>query len=105
MPFVLLVLALLGGSMICLLVINTTLAASSLRIDNLQQGNAHRQQIEQQLAQQVASESTPASIYRRAWQLGMRPQQLISVLNLRTGRAWSQHATMPGVPPAPGWAP
>ncbi len=101
----LLVVALLGGAMICLLVINTTLAASSLQIDNLQQGNAVRQQQLQQLQQQVASENTPSAIYHHAYQLGMRQQQVLDFLNLRTGRAWTQPSTVPGVPLVPGWTP
>ena len=39
-PFILLVLGLLGGGLVCLLVINTTLAAASFRINALQQSNA-----------------------------------------------------------------
>ncbi|MGO9164581.1 MAG: hypothetical protein ACLP7J_28460, partial [Streptosporangiaceae bacterium] len=105
MPFVLLILALLGGGLICLLVINTTLAASSLRIDNLQQGNVLKTQQEQQLRQQVASEGTPAAIARRAYQLGMRQQQRLDFLDLRTGRSYTQPTSVPGVPLVPGWTP
>src|SRR5271170_6197401 len=43
-PFILLVLGLLGGGLVCLLVINTTLAAGSFRISALQQGNAQASQ-------------------------------------------------------------
>ena len=58
--------ALLGGGLVCLLVINTTLAAASYRINNLQQSNAQAAQRVQELQQQVATEESPGSIEQRA---------------------------------------
>ena len=52
----------LGGGLVCLLVINTTLAAASFRINALQRGNAALAQQEQTLQQQVSTEESPASL-------------------------------------------
>ena len=71
-PFVLLVLALLGGGLVCLLVVNTTLGASSFRISQLQSDNANLSLQEQTLLGQVAKERSPQGIEERAYQLGMR---------------------------------
>ncbi len=98
MPFVLLVFALLGGGLICLLVINTTLATAQFRISNLQQGNTSLSQQEQTLQQQIAADEAPATISRRARQLGMREQKRLTFLNARTGHIYQQAPTIPGMP-------
>jgi len=103
--FILLVLGMLGGGLVCLLVINTTLATASFRIDALQRGNAALTLREQTLQQQVATEESPSWLERRALKLGMRTQPLLNVLNLRTGRVYRQPADMPGIPNVPGYAP
>jgi hypothetical protein len=92
LPFVLLVLALLGGSLVCLLVINTTLGAASFRISQLQKKSASLSTQEQNLRQQVAAEQAPAAIAQRAYALGMRAQTSTTILDLRSG----QIATLPG---------
>ncbi len=86
MPFVLLVLALLGGGLICLLVINTTLGATSFRITQLQTTGSNLSTEEQSLQQQVNSEEAPAEIAKEAHQLGMRAQPDENILDLRTHR-------------------
>jgi hypothetical protein len=88
MPFVLLVLALLGGGLICLLVINTTLGATSFRISQLQSTGASLATQEQTLQQQIASERSPAQIAKRAYELGMRAETSNSILDLRTQRLY-----------------
>jgi hypothetical protein len=98
-------LALAGGGLVCLLVINTTLGAASFTISNLQQSNARLQQREQALEQRVAQEESPASIGRQAYRLGLRQQQVLDFLNVRTGRTYTQPATLPGVPVVPGFTP
>jgi hypothetical protein len=103
--FVLLLLGLLGGGLVCLLVINTTLAAASFRISALQQGNVALARQEQTLQQQVTTEESPASLERRARKLGMRPQPRMNFINLRTGRVYRAPSTLPGVPNVPGYAP
>jgi hypothetical protein len=104
-PFVLLVLGLLGGGLICLLVINTTLATASFHINKLQQGNVTLSQQQQSLQQQIAKEQSPGSIAHRAYKLGMRYQTHVSFLNSRTGRISRQPGTLPGVPIVPGFTP
>jgi hypothetical protein len=88
MPFVLLVLVLLGGGLICLLVINTTLGATSFRVSRLQSTGAALATQEQALQQQIAAEQSPAQIARRAYQLGMRVQVNGNILDLRTRRSY-----------------
>jgi hypothetical protein len=104
-PFILLVLGLLGGGLICLLVINTTLATGSFRITHLQQANVALAQQEQALQQQVASEQSPANIEKQALQLGMRQQQLLNFIKVRTGHIYRQPATEAGVTAVPGYTP
>jgi len=105
-PFILLVLGLLGGGLVCLLVINTTLAAGSFRISALQQSNAQASQRVEELQQQVATEESPASIEQRALQLGLRMQPVLNFLDLRTGRSYVMPTTAPGVSVAPpGYTP
>ena len=86
MRFALLVLVLLGGGLICLLVINTTLGAKSFRISKLQSTNATLSTQEQVLQQEIAAEQSPAQIARRAYALGMRVQANGNILDLRTHR-------------------
>ena len=104
-PFVVFVTALLGGGLICLLVINTILATGSYQITSLQQAQAARAEQVQALRQQVAEESAPSVIAKRARQLGMVEPPLTKFLNLKSGRVLSQPATEPGVPAVPGYTP
>jgi hypothetical protein len=105
-PFILLVLGLLGSGLVCLLVINTTLAAASFRISALQQGNVQASQRVEELQQQVAAEESPASIEQRALQLGLQVQPVLDFVDLRTGRSYVTPATVPGVSTAPpGYTP
>jgi predicted lipid-binding transport protein (Tim44 family) len=104
-PFIVFVTALLGGGLICLLVINTILATGSYQITSLQQAQAARAQQVQVLRQQVAQESDPSVIAKRARQLGMVEPPLTKFLNLKSGRIIRQPATEPGVPAVPGYTP
>ncbi len=104
-PFVLLVLALLGGGLICLLVINTTLATSAFRINDLRQQIVSQSRQEQALQEQVATEESPATIQKEARRLGMRQQQRLNFINARTGRIYRWKATEPGVAAVPGYTP
>jgi len=101
-PFVLLVLALLGGGLICLLVINTTLGSTSFEIDKLQQAANARSLQEQQLQQQLAADQSPGRIEQEACALGMRPQQRLEFLDLRKHRVISQPAGQAGAA-TPAW--
>jgi hypothetical protein len=103
--FILLVLGLLGGGLVCLLVINTTLATASFRIEALQRGNAALEQHVQALRQQVSTEESASSLEQRALKLGMRTQPLLNAIDLRSGHVYRQPASMPGIPNVPGYAP
>jgi hypothetical protein len=104
-PFILLVLGLLGGGLICLLVINTTLSAASYRINALQQSNTQAAQRVQELQEQVATEESPSSIEQRALKLGLRIQPVLNFVDLRTGRSYTTSAKAAGAYPVPGYTP
>jgi hypothetical protein len=104
-PFILLVLAMLGCGLVCLLVINTTLAAASFRISNLQQENTQAAQRVQELQQQVSTDQSASSIEQRAFRLGMRPQPTLNFIDLRTGRRYTDPARASGADAVPGYTP
>jgi hypothetical protein len=104
-PFIVFVTALLGGGLICLLVINTILATGSYQITSLQQAQTARAQQVQVLKQQVAEESAPSVIAKRARQLGMVEPPLTRFLDLKSGKIIRQPVNQPGVPVVPGWTP
>jgi hypothetical protein len=85
-PFNQLLVGLLGGALISLLVISTTLAEGSYRITSLQQQNADLAKQEQNLTQQVAQASSPATIAQEAEEFGMRPNPALQFINLKTGK-------------------
>ncbi|HEY3956964.1 MAG TPA: hypothetical protein VGM53_26635 [Streptosporangiaceae bacterium] len=104
-PFVLLLVGLLAGGLVCLLMLNTTLAQGAFQITGMQQRNATLSQQVQALQQKTAQEEAPSSIAARAKQLGMRPAGRMHFINLKTGRIHSQPATEPGVVTQPGYTP
>ena len=85
-PFILLLVGLLGGALVSLLVISTTLAEGSYQITSLQQQNANLAKQEQLLTEQVAQASSPAQIAQQAEELGMRPNPELQFINLKTGK-------------------
>ncbi len=93
MPFLLLIVGMLCGALVCLLVISTTLAAGSFRITNLRQQDQALVRQQQQLQQQVAQDQAPSVIAQRAEQLGMRPVGQLQFLNVKTGKISSDAAT------------
>jgi hypothetical protein len=98
--FVLLLLGLLGGGMVCLLVVNTTLAANSIEIRTLQQKNANVSEQVQELQQQVATARSATAIQAEARKLGMRPDPHLVFLNLHSKRIVAQpgNRAMPAGP-------
>ena len=86
MPFILLLVGLLGGALVSLLVISTTLAQGAFQITNLQQQNANLARQEQTLTNEVAQAANPAVIAREAGQLGMRPNPHLGFIDLKTGK-------------------
>jgi hypothetical protein len=103
--FVFLVVGLLGGGLLCLLIINTVLATGAFQITALQQGNVALAQRTQALQAQIAAEESPATLAHRAAALGMMIQPRLHFLNLTTGRLQSQPDHMAGIPAVPGYTP
>ena len=81
-------LTLLGGGLICLLVINTTLGASSFRITQLQRTNANLSLQQRTLQGEIADEKAAPQIAKLAYQLGMRPQTSTTILDLSKHRTY-----------------
>jgi len=102
---VFLVVALLGGGLLSLLMINTILATGAFQITALQRSNVTLAQREQALQAQVAAEESPTSLAQRAAILGMHVQPRLHFLNLSKGRLESQPNQMPGIPTVPGYTP
>jgi cell division protein FtsB len=86
MPFILLLVGLLGGALVTLLVISTTLAEGSFQITSLQQQNTTLARQEQILAEQVAQAQSPAQIAQEAERLGMRRDPYLRFIDLKTGK-------------------
>ena len=86
MPFILLLVGLLGGALVCLLVISTTLAQGAFRITNLQEQNANLARQQQTLTNEVAQAGNPAVIAKQAEQLGMRPNPYLGFIDPKTGK-------------------
>lgn len=72
-PFVLLIVALLVGTTLGLLVLNTAIAVDSLKATQLRADNAARAQEVQRLERQVVSGGTPAEIAAAAVAAGLVP--------------------------------
>jgi hypothetical protein len=72
-PFVLLIVAMLVGTTLGLLVLNTVIAVDSLKATELRAENAERAQEVQRLEQQVVSGGTPAEIAAAAVAAGLVP--------------------------------
>jgi hypothetical protein len=85
-PFILLLVGLLGGALVTLLVISTTLAEGSFRITNLQQQNADLARQEQVLSEAVAQAQSPQQIAQEAERLGMRQDPVLKFIDLKTGK-------------------
>ena len=86
MPFILLLVGLLGGALVSLLVISTTLAQGSFRITTLQEQNAELARQAQTLTNQVAEAGSPAVIASKARSLGMRPNPRLGFIDLKSGK-------------------
>ena len=86
MPFILLLVGLLGGALVSLLVISTTLAQGSFHVTSLQEQNAELARQAQTLTNQVAQAGNPAVIANEAEQLGMRPNPHLGFVDLKSGK-------------------
>lgn len=106
LPFALLVLALLVGTTLSLLVLNTTIAVDSLKATSLRQQNEHRQQELQRLQQEVVEGSTVPKLAGEAAEAGLVPAGTAGYLVVEpdgtsTFRGAPEPATGPPVAPPP----
>jgi hypothetical protein len=85
-PFILLLVGLLGGALISLLVISTTLAQGAFRVTSLQEQNANLAREQQTLTNEVAQAGNPAVIAQKAEQLGMRANPHLGFIDPKTGK-------------------
>jgi hypothetical protein len=85
MPFILLLVGLLGGALVSLLVISTTLDEGSYDINNLTNQNTMLYKDEQALLNQVNEDKNPAVIASEAAAFGMRTQKDERFINPSTG--------------------
>ena len=85
-----LVVGLLGGGLICLLLLNTVLAAGTFQMTSLQQANATLARQQQELQQQIAYARSPSAIAQRAKKLGMIAVSQPRFVNLKSGRIYGQ---------------
>ncbi|MBO1333406.1 septum formation initiator family protein [Streptomyces sp. VRA16 Mangrove soil] len=72
-PFVLLVVLLLGGGLITLLMLNSSLNEGSFKLSKLRKQTTELTDDEQELQREVDSYSAPDALQRRARELGMVP--------------------------------
>ncbi|MFV2118349.1 FtsB family cell division protein [Streptomyces sp. Act-28] len=72
-PFVLLVVVLLGGGLIGLLLLNTSLSQGSFKLTELKKRTTELTDEEQALQRDVDARSAPDALERRARELGMVP--------------------------------
>jgi hypothetical protein len=103
--FVFLVVALLGGGLLCLLLVNTVLATGAFQITALQQGNVSLAQQEQALQARIAAQEAPSALAERAKALGMVETRLIHFIDLKNGKIISEPRQMRGIPLVPGYTP
>ncbi|MGY1813197.1 hypothetical protein [Blastococcus sp. SYSU D00820] len=102
-PFVLLVLALLVGTTLALLFLNTAIAVDSLKATQLRAENAQKAQRIEQLEQQVVAGNTPAALASAAATAGLVPAGAAAYLVLApdgsaTLRGTPEPATAPADP-------
>jgi hypothetical protein len=95
MPFILLLVGLLGGALVSLLVISTTLDAGAYQISNLTQINANLGKYEGVLNAEVAQAQAPGTIGQEAHQLGMVPDKNLQFVELQKGKISSSAAVAP----------
>lgn len=107
-PFVLLVVALLVGTTLGLLFLNTAIAVDSLRASQLRAQNAELAQDVQALQQQVVSGGTPAALAAAAAAAGMVPAGSAAYLVIAPDGSSTLRGTVSPAPapePAPRRAP
>jgi predicted carbohydrate-binding protein with CBM5 and CBM33 domain len=86
LPFVLLVIGLLGAGLLGLLLVNTASAQGSFQVSRLQDRSQQLTDQEQALHARIANQQSAASLTRRAKAMGMVPAQAPTVVHLPDGR-------------------
>jgi hypothetical protein len=99
-PFVLLVVVLLGGGLICLLMLNSALNEGSFKLNDLKKQTTELTDEEQQLQRDVDDRSAPGALERRARELGMVPGGSPAFLD-PDGRVRGTPSQAPPPEPAP----
>src|SRR2546430_792013 len=74
-PFVLLIVGLLGGALVSLLLLNTVLAQDAFTLSELQRDNRQLAERKQALQADIARESDPEVLHRKALGLNMKDPQ------------------------------
>jgi hypothetical protein len=101
-PFVLLVLALLGGGLVTLLLLSSASSADAFTQRTLQRDNRALSLREQELAREVAASEAPGELAKRARQLGLVPGGEPGFLVVEpSGRARVQGSPVPATSPPP----
>ncbi len=95
MPFILLLVGLLGGAIVSLLVISTTLDAGAYRITNLTNQNTMLSKQIQVVSNDVANEQNPGTIMGEAYRLGMRYDKNLRFVDTKTGKITSSTPVAP----------
>ncbi|MFC3998647.1 hypothetical protein ACFOVU_22165 [Nocardiopsis sediminis] len=98
MPFVLLVLGLLGGALISLLALRTVLIEDAFAISTLQEQNADLAIQEEGLREDVLAQEAPSNIADEAEGLGMEPGGPPVVLDLPAGEIRGDDTPAPAEP-------
>lgn len=86
MPFVFLIVGLLGGGLISLLLLNTVLAQDAFAAHALRQRTTVLEQREQALRQEVARAEAPDALAEKARALGMVPAKGNAFVDLERGK-------------------
>ncbi|WP_026117578.1 hypothetical protein [Nocardiopsis alkaliphila] len=84
-PFVLLILCLLGGALVSLLLLRSVVAQEAYAITSLQSENRELSYVEQRLEESVARLETSERIAREAEEMGMEPGEAPLFLDLDNG--------------------
>jgi Tfp pilus assembly protein PilX len=100
-PFALLVLGVLAVGLVVLLMLNTAMDGNSVRMQQAQQKQAALTDREQELAQQLAGLSAPASLASQAAALGLAPNPQPAFLNPTTGVVLGTPSAAPTPSPTP----
>ncbi len=95
-PFVLLILCLLGGALVALLVLRSVVAQEAYTITSLQSDNRELSYVEQQLEKSVAHKETSERIAQEAEGLGMEQGEAPLFLDLDKGEITGENGGSAG---------